>query len=56
MRITYKVLVGKPEGKLRSGMTRNRCEDNVKTDLKEMGCVGMNWRQLSRLRCSGLYY
>jgi hypothetical protein len=34
----YGVLVGKPEGKKLFRRPRRRWEDNIKTDLQEMGC------------------
>ena len=40
-RVVHKVLVGKPEGKRQFG--RPRWEDNIKMDLQEVGCGGMNW-------------
>ena len=33
----YRVLVGKPEGKRPLGRPRLRWEDNIKTDLREVG-------------------
>ena len=36
-RNTYRVLVGKPEGKRPLGRPRRRWEDNIKVDLKEVG-------------------
>jgi hypothetical protein len=39
----YKVLVGKPEGKRPLGRPRCRWEDNIKMDLQEVGCGGMDW-------------
>jgi hypothetical protein len=33
MRVEYKVLVGKPEGKRTLGRPRSRWEDNIKMDL-----------------------
>ena len=33
----HKVLVGKPEGKRPLGRPRRRWEDNIKTDLQEVG-------------------
>jgi hypothetical protein len=34
----HRVLVGKPEGKTPLGRPRSRWEDNIKMDLKEVGC------------------
>ena len=42
----YRVLVGKPEGKKPLGRPRRRWEDNIKMDLKEVGCGGMDWIDL----------
>ena len=39
----YRVLVGKPEGKRPLGTPRPRWEDNIKMDLKEVGCGVMDW-------------
>ena len=39
----YWVLVGKLEGKSPIGRTRRRWEDNIKMDLKEMGCEVLDW-------------
>jgi hypothetical protein len=39
----YRVFVGKPEGKRLLGRPRYRWEDNIKMDLQEMGCGGMDW-------------
>jgi hypothetical protein len=39
----YRVLVGKLEGKSPLGRTRRRWEDNIKMDLKEMGCEVFDW-------------
>ena len=33
----------KPEGKRPLGRPRRRCEDNIKMDLQEVGCGGMDW-------------
>jgi len=33
----YRVLVGKPEGKIPLGRPRRRWEDNIKTDIQEVG-------------------
>jgi hypothetical protein len=37
------VLVGKPEGKRPLGRTRRRWVDNIRTDLREVGCGYMDW-------------
>jgi hypothetical protein len=42
----YRVLVGKPEGKRPLGRPRRRWEDNIKVDIKEEGCGGMDWIEL----------
>jgi len=42
----YRVLVGKPEVK----RPRRRWEDNVKMDLQEVGCGGMDWIELAQDR------
>jgi len=39
----YRVLVGKREGKRPLGRPRRRWEDNIKMDLQEVGCGGMDW-------------
>jgi len=46
----YRVLVGKPEGKGPIGRHRHRQEDNIKMDLKEVGCGGMDWIELAHKR------
>jgi len=47
MRGTYRVLVGKPEGKRSHGRHRCRWEDNIKMDLQGVGCGGMDWIELA---------
>jgi hypothetical protein len=42
----YRVLVGKPEGRRPLGRPRQRWEDNIKTDLREVGWGGMDWINL----------
>jgi hypothetical protein len=39
-------LVGKPEGKIPLGRPRHSWEDNIKMDLQEVGCEGMDWIEL----------
>ena len=41
----YRVLVGKPEGKRPLGRPRHRWEDNIKMDLQEVGCGGIELAQ-----------
>jgi hypothetical protein len=43
-------LVGKPEGKRPLGRSRCRWEDNIKIDLQEVGCGGMDWIELAEDR------
>ena len=38
----YRVLMGKPEGKRPLGRPRRRWEDNIKMDLREVGCGGID--------------
>jgi hypothetical protein len=46
----YRNLVGKPEGKRLRGRPRHRWEDNIKMDLQEVGCGGMDWIELAQDR------
>jgi len=46
----YKDLVGKPEEERPLGRPRRRWEDNIKMDLQEVGCGGMNWVELAQDR------
>jgi hypothetical protein len=46
----HRVLVGKPEGKRPMGRPRQRWKDNIKMDLKEVGCGGMDWIELAQDR------
>jgi hypothetical protein len=39
----YRVLVKNPEGKSTLGRHRCRWENNIKIDLQEVGCGGMDW-------------
>jgi hypothetical protein len=34
----YRILVGKPEGKRQLGRPKRRWEDNIKMNLREVGC------------------
>jgi hypothetical protein len=46
----YRVLVGKPEGKRPLGRPRRRWEDNIKTDLREVGWGCVDWIGLAQDR------
>jgi hypothetical protein len=46
----YRVLVGRSEGKRPLGEPRCRWEDNIKTDLREIGIDWPNWIQLAQHR------
>jgi hypothetical protein len=46
----YRVFVGKPEGKRPMGRPRRRWEDNIRMDLQEVGCGGMDWIGLAKER------
>ena len=46
----YRVLVGKPEGKKPLGRPRHSWENNIKMDLQEVGCGGMDWFELAQDR------
>ena len=49
-RKTYRVLVGKPERKKPLGRPRRRWEDNIKMNLREVGCDPGDWIALSEDR------
>jgi len=44
----YRVLVGRPEGKRPLGRPKLRWEDNIKMDLQEVGCGGIDWIDLAQ--------
>ena len=49
-RNAYRVLVGKPERKRPLGRPRRRWEDNIKMDLREVGCDPGEWIDLAEDR------
>jgi hypothetical protein len=46
----YRVVVGKPEGKIPLGRPRHIWEDNIKMDLQKVGFGGMDWIKLAQDR------
>ena len=44
--VVHRVLVGKPEGRKPLGRPRHRWEDNIKTDLQEVGGGLGDWMEL----------
>jgi hypothetical protein len=46
----HRFLVGKPEGKRPLGRPRHRWEDNIKMDLQEGRCGGIDWIELAQDR------
>ena len=46
----YRVLVGKPEGRRPLGRPRRRWKDNIRMDLREVGCGRVDWMELAQDR------
>ena len=46
----YRDLVGRPDGKRPLGRPRHRREDNIKINLQELGCGGMERINLAQDR------
>ena len=42
-RSAFKILTGKPKGKIPLERPRRRWEDNIRMDLKEIGIYTRNW-------------
>jgi hypothetical protein len=40
-------MVGRPEGRKSLGRRRRRWKDNIRTDLKNVGCRSMDWIDLA---------
>jgi hypothetical protein len=49
-RDVFRVLVGKPEGKIPMGRHKHRWEENIEMDLQEVGCWVMDWIELAQDR------
>jgi hypothetical protein len=49
-RNSYRIMVGKPEGKRPLGRPRRRWVDNIKMDLREIGWDGVDWVDLAQDR------
>jgi hypothetical protein len=48
--LSYRILVGKPEGKRPLGRPRRKWVDNIKIDLIEIGWDGVDWIDLAQDR------
>jgi hypothetical protein len=46
-RKVYTILVGNPEGKRPLGRPMRRWEDEIRKDLRETGCKGVDWIRLA---------
>jgi len=46
----YRVLMERPGGRRPLGRPRLRWEDNIKIDLQEVGCGGMDWIDVAQDR------
>jgi hypothetical protein len=49
----FRVLVGKPEGNRTLGRRRRRWVDNIKADLQEVRCGGIDWIEFAQDRETG---
>jgi hypothetical protein len=49
-RTAYRILVGKREGKRPLGRPRRRWVDNIKMDLREIGCDRVDWMDVAQDR------
>jgi len=48
MRNAYGILVGKPEGKRPLGRPMRRWEDNIRMNVREIGCEAVDWIHLAQ--------
>ena len=46
----YKIFVGQPQGNRPLGRSRRRWEGNIKMDLQEAVCGGIDWIELAQDR------
>jgi hypothetical protein len=53
-RVVYRVLVGKPEGRRPLVRPRRRWEDNIRMDLREVGCGCVDWMEQLRIGTGGV--
>jgi hypothetical protein len=44
-RAVYRILVGKPKGRIALGRPRRRWEDNIKMYLQQVECWGIDWME-----------
>jgi hypothetical protein len=49
-RTAYRLLVGKPEGKIPLARPRRTWVDNIKMDLREVGWDGVDWTDMAQDR------
>jgi hypothetical protein len=49
-RNAYRILVGKPEGKIQLGRPRRWWMDNIKMDLRDIGWSDTDWIDLAEYR------
>jgi hypothetical protein len=53
-RSVYRGLVGKPEGRRPLGKPRHRWEDNIRMNLREVGCGYVDSMELAQDRTGGV--
>jgi hypothetical protein len=49
-RCTYRILVGRPEGRRPLGRPRHRWDDNIKKDLQDVAWEGIDWIDMAQDR------